>query len=67
MISDEAKKLLRQTFEEKLNTTHDPAAPRLKPRLPPEEHRCYARAAQRPLQQPIMSERTKQLAGLVPY
>lgn len=66
-ISDETKAWLRQTFEKKEGTTHDPASPRGKDRLPPDDHPTYAEAARRPLQQPVLSDRAKQLAGLVPY
>ncbi|OAA65645.1 Phytanoyl-CoA dioxygenase [Niveomyces insectorum RCEF 264] len=67
MVPQEIKNLRRELFEKKEGTTHDPAAPRHKPRLPPEEHASYAEALRRPLQKPVLSKRAQQLAGLVPY
>lgn len=66
-VSEETKQKRLEVFEKKQGTAHDPAILRVTPRLPPEDHPSYADAVSRPLQQPVLSRRAKQLAGLVPY
>ncbi|CAK7213977.1 hypothetical protein SEUCBS140593_002031 [Sporothrix eucalyptigena] len=66
-ISTQTKAWLLESFEKRECTTHDPAAPRGKTRLPPDDHPTYEEAKRRPVQQPVLTPRAKQLAGLVPY
>lgn len=54
-------------WEEKCDTTHDPTLLRTKPRLPPADHPTYETAKNRPLQEPTLTPRGRQLVGLDPY
>ncbi|KAI5922992.1 hypothetical protein F4810DRAFT_233025 [Camillea tinctor] len=67
MVSEETKTWFLEAFARKSNSTHDPANPLDRPRLPPEDHPTYAEALRRPLQEPVLSKRGRQLAGLDPY
>lgn len=67
MVPEETQKWRNELWANKEGTTHDPAAPRNKPRLPPDDHPTYADAVRRPLQEPVLSDRAKQLAGVLPY
>lgn len=66
-VSEGNKKGLLEAFALRQNSTHDPANFRTKPRLPPEDHPSYATAQKRPIQEPVLSFRGKQLAGLEAY
>jgi hypothetical protein len=54
-------------WEDKCDTTHDPTLLRTKPRLPPADHPTYETAKNRPLQEPTLTPRGRQLVGLDPY
>lgn len=66
-VSDEAKKTRLEAYASRTNITHDPAKFRVKERLPPSDHASYDFAIRRPLQNPVLSKRAKQLIGLEPY
>ncbi|KAJ9365701.1 hypothetical protein C8Q69DRAFT_469814 [Paecilomyces variotii] len=66
-VSEEAKQVRLKAFKEKRNTTHDPADFRVKDRLPPDDHPSYEAAVKRPLQNPVLSKRARELIGLDPY
>ncbi|KAL2677325.1 hypothetical protein Neosp_011094 [[Neocosmospora] mangrovei] len=66
-VSEETKQKRLEVFQKKQGTAHDPAILRVTPRLPPDDHPSYADAVSRPLQEPVLSKRAKQLAGLLPY
>ncbi|OAA63402.1 Phytanoyl-CoA dioxygenase [Niveomyces insectorum RCEF 264] len=55
--------VLRSCFDEKVSSTHDPAAPRARPRLPAEDHPSYDAAVKRPVQQPPLSLRARAAAA----
>ncbi|KAI8232826.1 hypothetical protein K4K54_011477 [Colletotrichum sp. SAR 10_86] len=67
MVSDEAKEKRKEAWENKDCTAHDPSIIRLTPRLPPDTHHSYQQAVERPLQEPVLTLRGKQLAGLASY
>ncbi|KAI8169755.1 hypothetical protein K4K49_010908 [Colletotrichum sp. SAR 10_70] len=67
MVSDEAKQKRKEAWKNKDCTAHDPSIIRLTPRLPPDTHHSYQQAVERPLQEPVLTLRGKQLAGLAPY
>ncbi|XHF96671.1 hypothetical protein AWENTII_000291 [Aspergillus wentii] len=67
MVPKEAKEKRREAFAKKQCTAHDPAIIRTTPRLPPEYHHSYQQAVERPLQEPVLSKRGGQLAGLEEY
>ncbi|RAL00857.1 phytanoyl-CoA dioxygenase family protein [Aspergillus ibericus CBS 121593] len=56
-----------EAFNKKNGTAHDPAIVRVTQRLPPEDHPAHAEALKRPIQEPVLSKRGRQLAGLEPY
>lgn len=66
-VSKETKMKRLEVFEKKHGTAHDPSILRVTPRLPPEEHPSYAKAIERPLQAPVLTERARRLCGLDPY
>lgn len=66
-MSEETRRERIEIFEKKHGTAHDPAIVRITARLPPEDHPSYAEAVKRPLQNPQLSKRGRQLAGLDPY
>lgn len=66
-ISEEAKKVRIEAFNSKKNTTHDPANFRGRDRHPPADHPSYEAAVERPLQDPVLSKRARELIGLDPY
>ncbi|OJJ08889.1 hypothetical protein ASPVEDRAFT_48021 [Aspergillus versicolor CBS 583.65] len=63
-VSDEAKKVRIEAFNSKKNTTHDPANFRIRDRQPPSDHPSYEEAVKRPLQDPVLSKRARELIGL---
>ncbi|KAL4874296.1 hypothetical protein BJY04DRAFT_212189 [Aspergillus karnatakaensis] len=67
MVSEGARQKRAEAWANKDCTAHDPAIIRTTPRLPPDSHHCYAQAVARPLQEPVLSKRGRQLAGLEPY
>ena len=66
-ISDEAKAVRIEAFNSKRNTTHDPANFRVRDRHPPSDHPSYEAAIKRPLQDPVLSKRARELIGLDTY
>ncbi|ETS76807.1 hypothetical protein PFICI_12194 [Pestalotiopsis fici W106-1] len=67
LVSDQAKKQREEAWALKENTPHDPAILRRLQRDPPEDHPTYEQYKARGLQEPVLSKRGKQLAGLAPY
>lgn len=67
LVSEETKKDRLKAFATKNNTAHDPSVLRVLPRLPPDDHPSYSQAVSRPLQEPVLSKRARQLCGLDPY
>jgi hypothetical protein len=67
LVSEEAKQQRAEKFAEKTGTAHDPGIIRATPRLPPPEHPTYKMLLERPLQEPLLSKRGRQLCGLEPY
>jgi len=66
-VSEQTKKDRLDIFAKKQGSAHDPSILRSTPRLPPDDHPSYIKATQRPLQNPVLSKRTKQLIGLEQY
>lgn len=67
MVDDDTRRALREAFAKRQGTSHDPSCFRAKERLPPQEHHSYEEAARRPLQEPVLSQRGRRLAGLDTY
>ncbi|KAL7418492.1 hypothetical protein Q5752_006950 [Cryptotrichosporon argae] len=57
----------RDAFERKINMSHDPVSFIAGMRDVPESHPTYEILKARPLQEPVLSARGRQLAGLDPY
>ncbi|GFZ46771.1 hypothetical protein JCM24511_03991 [Saitozyma sp. JCM 24511] len=66
-VSEEARQQRKEAWESKSNTAHDPAVIRIMPRLPPPEHPQYEKVKARPVPEPKLSARARQLAGLDEY
>ncbi|VUC26861.1 unnamed protein product [Clonostachys rosea] len=66
-VSEEAKQERLKAFANKQGTAHDPSIVRLTARLPPDDHPSYEKATKMPLQEPKLSKRGRQLAGLEAY
>ncbi|PYH91873.1 hypothetical protein BO71DRAFT_401033 [Aspergillus ellipticus CBS 707.79] len=66
-ISGEDRKQRLEAFASRKNTTHDPAKFRVIDSFPPEDHPSYDAATRRPVPNPVLSQRARQLVGLDPY
>lgn len=64
-ISEEVRRGRLEAFNKKQNTAHDPSVIRIPERQPPEDHETYEAAKK--LQEPVLTRRARQLAGLEPY
>lgn len=67
LVPEESRDTLRECWANKQCTTHDPSKPRVKERIPSENHHSNEAAAKRIVQDPGLSRRGRQLAGLDPY
>ncbi|CAK7200160.1 hypothetical protein SEUCBS139899_002851 [Sporothrix eucalyptigena] len=65
--SEETKKERLVVFAKKHGTAHDPTIVRVTPRLPPDDHPTYQAMLEKPLQEPVLTQRARQLAGLEAY
>lgn len=66
-LTDELKQIRKQCWDAKMGTTHDPTSFRTKDRLPPEDHPTFEEASKRSLQEPKLTKRGRQLAGVDLY
>ncbi|KAJ5621819.1 hypothetical protein N7528_005051 [Penicillium herquei] len=67
MVSDEAKEVRVGAWARKDGTAHDPSIIRLTTRSPPDTHTTYEQYLERGLQNPVLSQRGRRLAGVEAY
>jgi hypothetical protein len=67
MVTPEVQAKRLKAWDEKKETTHDPITFNANTRIPPPEHPTFNHPKVHELQQPVLTELGKKVAGIVPW